>query len=57
MYCGVFVAVSYIPKRAGGIFDAHALWHAATIPLVFLFYSFILDDARFEAGLATQKTL
>jgi hypothetical protein len=40
-----------------GIFDAHAVWHGATIPLVFLFYSFILDDARYEGGLVTQKTL
>ncbi|KNC99060.1 uncharacterized protein SPPG_06009 [Spizellomyces punctatus DAOM BR117] len=28
--------------------DAHALWHAATIPLVYLFYSFLLDDVRWE---------
>lgn len=28
------------------IFDAHALWHLSTAPLVFLFYSFIIDDSR-----------
>ncbi|KAI8615042.1 Per1-like protein [Chytriomyces sp. MP71] len=30
------------------ILDAHALWHAATVPLDFLLYSFILDDLRFD---------
>ncbi|KAJ3187707.1 hypothetical protein HDU85_006100 [Gaertneriomyces sp. JEL0708] len=31
-----------------GVLDAHALWHAATIPLVKLWYSFVLDDIRWE---------
>ncbi|KAJ3250229.1 hypothetical protein HDU77_006870 [Chytriomyces hyalinus] len=30
------------------VLDAHALWHAATVPLVFLLYSFFLDDLKFE---------
>jgi hypothetical protein len=27
-----------------GLLDAHSLWHLATIPLVFLHYSFLYDD-------------
>lgn len=27
-------------------FDAHALWHLCTAPLVILFYSFIIDDCK-----------
>ena len=27
--------------------DAHSLWHAATVPLGFLWYSFLSDDAYF----------
>ncbi|KAH6554729.1 hypothetical protein KP509_1Z311100 [Ceratopteris richardii] len=28
-----------------GIFDAHSLWHAATIPLTFIWWSFVKEDA------------
>ncbi|XP_065838220.1 post-GPI attachment to proteins factor 3-like [Oscarella lobularis] len=31
-----------------GLFDAHSLWHLATIPLPLLWYSFVVDDARYE---------
>jgi len=31
-----------------GIFDAHSLWHAVTIPVGFLWYSYTIDDANFE---------
>ncbi|KAI9342938.1 post-GPI attachment to proteins factor 3 precursor [Obelidium mucronatum] len=31
------------------ILDAHALWHAATVPLVYLYYLFFVDDLRYEA--------
>jgi hypothetical protein len=34
------------PLSAMGLVDAHALWHAATVPLTYLFYSFILADAK-----------
>jgi hypothetical protein len=30
------------------VIDAHALWHGATIPIGFLWYSFVLDDCRDE---------
>jgi len=32
-------------------FDAHAIWHAGTVPLNLLWYSFIIDDALFELKL------
>lgn len=31
------------------IFDAHAIWHAGTVPLNLLWYSFIIDDALDES--------
>ena len=30
-----------------GIFDAHALWHACTIPLGFVWYDFIAEDREY----------
>ncbi|GFR67355.1 post-GPI attachment to proteins factor 3-like [Elysia marginata] len=27
------------------IYDAHALWHAGTVPMTLLWYSFVIDDA------------
>ncbi|GFO36975.1 post-gpi attachment to proteins factor 3-like [Plakobranchus ocellatus] len=30
------------------ILDAHALWHAGTVPMTLLWYSFIIDDALHE---------
>uniref|UniRef100_A0A6B2EHI8 Post-GPI attachment to proteins factor 3 n=1 Tax=Phlebotomus kandelakii TaxID=1109342 RepID=A0A6B2EHI8_9DIPT len=27
-------------------FDAHSLWHLATVPLTLLFYSFLIDDCK-----------
>lgn len=30
-----------------GLFDAHSLWHAATVPLTYLWYNFIFDDIAF----------
>ena len=29
-----------------GVFDAHSLWHAATVPLGFQWYSFLIDDGN-----------
>ncbi|KAI8793238.1 post-GPI attachment to proteins factor 3-like isoform X2 [Biomphalaria glabrata] len=29
-------------------FDAHAIWHAGTVPLNLLWYSFIIDDALYK---------
>jgi len=31
-----------------GVFDAHSLWHAATIPITYLFYDFLVCDVRWE---------
>ncbi len=28
-------------------FDSHALWHATTAPVHFIWYSFLIDDALF----------
>ncbi|XVE52893.1 hypothetical protein DITRI_Ditri02bG0160700 [Diplodiscus trichospermus] len=33
-----------------GFFDAHAIWHATTIPLTCLWWSFIRDDAKFRTS-------
>ncbi|KAJ1835962.1 hypothetical protein IWW55_003980 [Coemansia sp. RSA 2706] len=32
-------------------FDAHSLWHAATVPIVAQWYSYLVDDARWDARL------
>ncbi|KAJ7119372.1 hypothetical protein O6H91_12G037000 [Diphasiastrum complanatum] len=31
-----------------GIFDAHSIWHAVTVPLTYLWWSFIRDDALYR---------
>lgn len=36
--------------------DAHALWHATIIPLTFLWWSFIRDDAEFRTSTLLKKT-
>lgn len=33
------------------LIDAHALWHAATIPIIFLWYVFYREDALYDLGL------
>lgn len=38
-----------------GYMDAHALWHATTIPLAFLWWSFIRDDAEFRTSALLKK--
>lgn len=38
-----------------GYVDAHALWHATTIPLTFLWWSFIRDDAEFRTSALLKK--
>eukprot|EP00638_Chattonella_subsalsa_P008755 CAMPEP_0117754390 /NCGR_PEP_ID=MMETSP0947-20121206/12803_1 /TAXON_ID=44440 /ORGANISM="Chattonella subsalsa, Strain CCMP2191" /LENGTH=153 /DNA_ID=CAMNT_0005573475 /DNA_START=394 /DNA_END=855 /DNA_ORIENTATION=- len=30
------------------IFDSHAIWHAVTIPVGFLWYYYVIDDAAYE---------
>ncbi|KAK4777284.1 hypothetical protein SAY87_017471 [Trapa incisa] len=39
-----------------GLVDAHALWHASTIPLSFLWWSFIRDDAEYRTAALLKKT-
>ncbi|XP_010676806.2 uncharacterized protein LOC104892538 [Beta vulgaris subsp. vulgaris] len=38
-----------------GLVDAHALWHATTIPLTHLWWSFIKDDAKYRTTDLTRK--
>ena len=40
--------VKDFPPVAGSL-DAHALWHAATPPLTFVFYRFLVADAAVNA--------
>jgi hypothetical protein len=35
--------------------DAHALWHATTIPLTYLWWSFAKDDAEFRTSSLHKK--
>lgn len=38
-----------------GFVDAHALWHATTIPLTYIWWSFIRDDAEFRTSTLLKK--
>jgi hypothetical protein len=38
-----------------GIFDAHAIWHAATLPITYLWWSFIKDDAIYRTEMLVRK--
>ncbi|KAJ3039720.1 hypothetical protein HDV00_011952 [Rhizophlyctis rosea] len=38
-----------------GVFDAHSLWHAATVPLVYLYYDFLISDAVAEVRIGKGK--
>ncbi|OIW21125.1 hypothetical protein TanjilG_29781 [Lupinus angustifolius] len=38
-----------------GLLDAHALWHATTIPLTYIWWSFIRDDAEFRTSDLVKK--
>ncbi|KAJ4950347.1 hypothetical protein NE237_027179 [Protea cynaroides] len=38
-----------------GYLDAHALWHASTIPLSYLWWSFIRDDAEYRTMNLVKK--
>lgn len=39
-----------------GLVDAHALWHATTIPLTYLWWSFVRDDAEYRTSVLLKKT-
>lgn len=36
--------------------DAHALWHATTIPLTYLWWSFARDDSEYRTSILIKKT-
>lgn len=38
-----------------GYADAHAVWHATTIPLTYLWWSFIRDDAELRTAALVKK--
>ncbi|KAJ4849456.1 hypothetical protein Tsubulata_013956 [Turnera subulata] len=38
-----------------GFVDAHALWHATTIPLTYLWWCFVKDDAEFRTSSLLKK--
>lgn len=38
-----------------GLVDAHALWHATTIPLTYVWWSFIKDDAEYQTSALLKK--
>ncbi|KAF8663191.1 hypothetical protein HU200_055793 [Digitaria exilis] len=38
-----------------GYADAHSLWHASTVPLTYLWWSFIKDDAEFRTSTLIKK--
>lgn len=42
---GMLLEIYDFPPYQGHL-DAHALWHATTIPLTYLWWSFIRDDAK-----------
>ena len=38
-----------------GFLDAHAVWHATTVPLTYMWWSFIKDDAEFRTDILQKK--
>ena len=40
----------------GGYFDAHSIWHLATVLLTILWWSFIRDDAEFRTSSLLTKS-
>ena len=38
-----------------GFVDAHALWQAASIPLTYIFWSFVREDAEFRTSTLLKK--
>uniref|UniRef100_M8BYQ8 Post-GPI attachment to proteins factor 3 n=1 Tax=Aegilops tauschii TaxID=37682 RepID=M8BYQ8_AEGTA len=38
-----------------GYADAHSLWHASTIPLTYLWWTFVRDDAEFRTSTLVKK--
>lgn len=46
----LFIQVGDFPPVAYRLLDAHAIWHGVTIPLVFSWYRFVIQDARYEVS-------
>ena len=44
----LFEVFDFLPLYAS--LDAHALWHAATVPLIYLWWSFVCDDAKLRTA-------
>ncbi|XP_009590513.1 uncharacterized protein [Nicotiana tomentosiformis] len=38
-----------------GLIDAHSLWHAITVPLTYIWWSFIQDDAKYQTINPSKK--
>ncbi|XP_051123049.1 uncharacterized protein LOC127245932 isoform X2 [Andrographis paniculata] len=39
-----------------GLVDAHAVWHATTVPATYLWWSFVRDDSVFRTSALVKKT-
>ncbi|KAH1075481.1 hypothetical protein J1N35_027809 [Gossypium stocksii] len=50
----VFLEIYDFPPYKGFI-DAHALWHAVSIPLTYFCWSFVQDDAEFRTSTLLKK--
>ncbi|ORX88893.1 Per1-like protein [Basidiobolus meristosporus CBS 931.73] len=37
------------------VLDAHSLWHAATIPIIFYWYTFLIEDAYWDSSCVHPK--
>ncbi|KAL3627098.1 hypothetical protein CASFOL_028461 [Castilleja foliolosa] len=38
-----------------GLLDVHALWHFSTIPITYIWWSFIKDDAKYRTSILLKK--
>ncbi|KAG5463414.1 MAG: Per1-like-domain-containing protein [Olpidium bornovanus] len=48
--CAMSLEIFDFPPLYGAL-DAHALWHAASIPVIPYWYRFLVRDARWESRL------
>ena len=39
-----------------GLLDAHALWHLCTVPLIYVWYRFVLADVTWDMQVAAQQS-
>ena len=39
-----------------GLLDAHALWHLCTVPLTYMWYSFVLADVKWATQMTPQQS-